>query len=137
MQLRNMKVIAILTLISLCSISLFWYVEVATPSQKEFTQGKAKEYSAVLAEKSKEAGGALLDKSKEIYEDRDKYIDQAKGLSQSISHKVETVIEAVKKKDSSISESDQNLVTITTTNYQSGHFFRGQATNTHMLPKRH
>jgi hypothetical protein len=91
-----MKIIAILTLISLCAISIFWYTEVATPYQKEFTQNKAKEVGSAIAEKSKDAGAVVIEKSKEIYEDRDEYLEQAKSIGESISQKVGSALESVK-----------------------------------------
>ena len=94
-----MKIIVLLTLIALSSISIFWYTEVATPYQKEFTHNKAKQYGDVLAEKSKDAGSVVLKKGKEIYEDRDQYIQQATDMSEPITKKIKVVIKSMRKEE--------------------------------------
>jgi DNA/RNA endonuclease G (NUC1) len=117
-----MKFISIFTLISLISISAFWYLEVATPYQQEFTKSKAKEYGAALAEKGKEASSVIAKKTKEIYKNRDEYINKAKEISHVISEKAKDVAEAIKNQPSSVS--------LNTSNYQSAHFFGGQPVST-------
>jgi|SaaInlStandDraft_1057018.scaffolds.fasta_scaffold03829_11 hypothetical protein len=77
-----MRGIAILTLISLTSISVFWYTEVATPYQKEFTQGKAKEVGGAVLETGASLSKKVIGTGEELYDDREVYIDQAKKFGQ-------------------------------------------------------
>lgn len=79
-----MKIIAIITFISLFSISSFWYLEVATPYQQDFVK-----------EKASNTGTSIKEKSLELYENRDKYIDKAKELGQKAKELGEAAINKV------------------------------------------
>jgi heterodisulfide reductase subunit C len=93
-----MKYIIIISLISLSCISAFWYFEVATPYQKEFTQQKAGEYGFVVIEKSNEIGSTVAEKGKEVYENREEYIEKAKEIGSSISDKTKKSLDTLKYK---------------------------------------
>ncbi len=68
---------------------LFWYFELASPGQKRTLNI----YKDEVAGKAKDVGAAVVDKSKEIYEDRDKYIDKAGEVAESVSEKASEFID--------------------------------------------
>jgi hypothetical protein len=67
---------------------LFWYFELASPGQKRTIDI----YKDEMADKAKDVGATVVDESKKIYEDRDKYINKAGKVVDSISEKTNKFI---------------------------------------------
>ena len=77
-----MRIIFIISCISLFSISAFWYLEVANDYQRGYVKDKASN-----------AGQMIKEKSQEVYENRETYINKAKEIGQKVKDIGEVAIE--------------------------------------------
>ena len=75
-----MKGVLTLTLISMSLICIFWYTEIATPFQREYTHNKAKELGGAILRTTSSASEAALETGKEIYEGSSEVISKAKEI---------------------------------------------------------
>jgi hypothetical protein len=75
-----MKGVLIITLISMTLICVFWYTEIATPYQREFTHDKAKEIGGAILRTGSDASETALETGRDIYEGSGEVVKKAKEL---------------------------------------------------------